>query len=314
MVTEACDKEDIAVTDLILLNPEKYTYTRGQEPVSLMLEIGDKETLIAATEPNNATSKKLLWSSDKPLIANVNDKGEVIAMATGMATITVVTHDGAYSKTCNVSVIPAGPKQMTITKGTDYDRVMLYVSGRGAFTIDWGDGSTIETNSSTGNGFSHSYSDRSSRTITIIGGNVSALTSESNIIDLDFSNNIALTRLGCNLNALTSLDVSKNIWLRSLACNNNKLTSLDLSKNVNLMWLDCSINQLTNLDVNKNIALTFLNCNTNKLTNNSLETLFKTLNTNVDTKNIYIGGNPGTEECDRGIATSKGWIVSDWYK
>ncbi|MFV0268384.1 MAG: Ig-like domain-containing protein, partial [Draconibacterium sp.] len=168
MVTAACDKEDVAVTGLYLINPDKYTST--QEPVSLMLEIGDKETLIAFVEPNNATNEKLLWSSDNPLIANVNNKGEVVAIATGMATIIVATEDGGYSKTCKVSVIPAGPKQMTITKGTDYDNVMLYVSGRGTFTIDWGDGSTIETNSSAGNGFFHSYSDRSSRTITIIGG------------------------------------------------------------------------------------------------------------------------------------------------
>lgn len=331
MVTVACDKEDVAVTGLYLLNPDNYTLI--QEPASLMLEIGDKETLIAFVEPDNATTGKLLWSSDKPLIANVNDKGEVVAIATGMATITVGTHDGGYSKTCNVSVIPAGPKRMTITTGTDYDGISLLVSGRGTFTIDWGDGSTIETNSSAGNSFVHNYSDRSSKTITIIGGNVSALSSQSNIIGLDLSNNLALTSLGCNLNALTSLDVSKNIWLRSLSCNYNQLTSLDLSKNVNLMWLDCCINKLTtldlshnialqvlycnsnqftSLDVSKNIALTFLNCYGNELTKNALETLFKALNTNVGTKNIYIGENPGTKECDRSIATNKGWIVADW--
>jgi Leucine-rich repeat (LRR) protein len=327
----ACSKEDVAVTDLYLRNPNNYT---SQESVSLMLEIGDKETLIAFVEPDNATNKKLLWNSDKTSIVTVNDKGEVVAVATGMATITVVTSDGGYAKTCNVLVIPAGPKRMTITTGSDYDNVLLYVSGKRTFTINWGDGSIIETNSSAGNGFFHSYSDRSSKTITIIGGNVSSLSSQSNIIGLDLSDNIALTSLDCNINALTSLDVSKNIWLQSLSCNYNQLTNLDLSKNINLMWLDCCVNeltsldlsnnnalevlycntnQLTSLDVSKNISLTFLNCYGNKLTNNALEILFKTLNTNVDTKNIYIGGNPGTEECDRSIAINKGWIVSNWY-
>jgi hypothetical protein len=70
---------------------------------------------------------------------------------------------------------------------------------------------------------------------------------------------------------------------------------------------------LTSLDVSKNIALSFLNCNTNNFTRNALETLFKTLNTNAGVKKIYIGGNPGTEKCDRDFATYKGWIVSDWY-
>jgi len=312
IVTAACDNEDVVITDLYLLIPTN-SNTLIQEPASLMLEIGDKDTLIAFVEPDNATNKKLLWSSDKPLVATVNDNGEVVAIASGMATITVATNDCGYSKTCKVSVIPAGPKRMTLTKGTNYDNVSLLVSGRGTFTIDWGDGSTIDTDSSHGSLFVHSYSDRSSKTINIIGGNVSTLSCESDIIGFDLSNNIALTNLGCNLNALTSLDVSKNIWLHSLSCNYNQITSLDLSNNVNLAWLDCCINKLTSLDVSKNIALTFLNCNTNNLTSNALETLFKTLNTNKGIKKIYIGGNPGTKECDRGIATNKGWIVSDWY-
>ncbi|SHG04031.1 Ig-like domain (group 2) [Mariniphaga anaerophila] len=311
VVTTACDKEDVALTDLYLYIPTNGN-TLIQEPATLMLEIGDKETLIAFAEPDNATNKELLWSSDTPPVATVNDNGEVVAITTGMANITVSTNDGRYSKTCHIFVIPAGPKRMTLTKGINYDNVSLLVSGRGTFTIDWGDGSIIETDSSDWGLQVHSYSDRSSRTINIIGGNVSTLSCESDIIDFDLSNNIALTNLGCNLNVLTSLDVSKNIWLYSLSCNYNHLTSLDLSNNVNLTWLDCCVNKLTSLDVSKNIALTSLKCNTNNLKTNDLEALFETLNTNAGTKKIYIGGNPGTEACDRGIATNKGWIVSDW--
>ncbi len=77
---------------------------------------------------------------------------------------------------------------------------------------------------------------------------------------------IALTRLYCQFNKLTSLDLSKNIALKELTCSGNQLTSLDVSKNTNLSSLSCSDNQLTLLNLSDNLALTNLNCSGNQLT------------------------------------------------
>ena len=329
MMMSACKKEDVAVTG-IYFNPSIS---------SLTLEVSDTEILKAFVMPDNATDKKVTWSSDKPAIALVNNKGEVTAKAMGTATITAATREGGYTANWIVEVIPSGQKKMTLTKGSDYDGMMFYISGRSTFTIDWNDGSAIESHTlnsepNSVDGYFHNYSNRSSRTITLTGGNISNLSVQANIISLDMRDNIALTSLGCNLNALKELDVSKNTILKYLSCNYNQIESLDLSKNTSLMMLDCSINSLTildlsnnealtdlkcitnqlkMLDVSKNTALTELNCAGNQLDTDALNALFETLHSNAGTKNIYIGDNPGTKGCDRSIATNKGWTVSDWY-
>lgn len=347
MMMSACNKEDIAATD-IEFDP---TLTE------LTLEIGDTYTLRAFVRPDNATDNKVTWFSDKPAIALVNNNGEVTAKAIGTATITVATRDGEHAANCIVDVIPAGQKKMTITKGSDYD-VNFLLGGKSTFTIDWNDGSAIETHSLTSepnyvSGYFHSYSDRSSKTITFNGGNISNLSIECNVISLDISDNIALTSLSCNSNGLKELDVSNNTILKHLSCNYNQLESLDLSNNTILKSLSCNLNQLESLDLNKNTSLSWLSCKGNRLTildlsnndaltvlkcdnnqlrmldvskntalidlicyNNQLGTdalnaLFKTLHGNAGTKNINIAGNPGTNECDRSIATNKGWMVTD---
>ena len=132
------------------------------------------------------------------------------------------------------------------------------------------------------------------------------------LINLDVTKNSALKILGCSNNQLTSLDVSKNTMLESLHCDNNPLTSLDVSNNTALITLECFNNQLASLDVSKNITLTKLWCINNELTASALNALFETLHGNhIETKSIYISGNPGTDNCDRSIAENKGWTVID---
>jgi len=144
-----------------------------------------------------------------------------------------------------------------------------------------------------------------------------ALTSlscmDNKLTSLDVSKNIALTRLNCMNNKLTSLDVSKNIALTELYCGYNQLTNLDVSKNIALTRLVCSFNRLTELDVSKNVALTLLNCSCNYLSATALNDLFETLHDrNIGDKTINIVFNSGEENCDKSIATNKGWIFDDW--
>ena len=74
--------ETIAVTGITL--DKLFTYP----------EIGQTITYIAKIEPENATNKKVTWSSDRPEVATVDNKGNVTGIKKGIAHITVTTEDG----------------------------------------------------------------------------------------------------------------------------------------------------------------------------------------------------------------------------
>jgi len=168
-----------------------------------------------------------------------------------------------------------GLKQMTLTfQGSGEKTISMH--GIGTATIDWGDGSKIETiilspgsfgdMFPTNQNIKHNYTGSSIRTITITGENITGLNCVSNqLTKLDVSKNSALIELYCQYNQLTNLDISKNTALKWLICSSNQLTSLDVSQNTELTLLDCLNNQLTNLDVSKNTKLTFLSCSFNPL-------------------------------------------------
>ena len=101
----------------------------------------------------------------------------------------------------------------------------------------------------------------------------------SKVTRLNVSGCTALTTLSCYSNQLTSLDVSQNTALTTLSCYSNQLTRLDVSQNTALTDLRCYKNQLTSLDVSQNTALTTLNCNSNQLT--SLDASKNTALTNL---------------------------------
>ena len=79
----------------------------------------------------------------------------------------------------------------------------------------------------------------------------------------------------------------------------------------NITALECSSdNKLTGLDVGKNTALTSFNCRNSQLTVAALNALFETLlPAGNGKKRLLIGGNTGTDDCDRSIAENKGWVV-----
>ena len=70
----------------------------------LELTVGEEKTLTAVVEPENATNKKVSWSSDNEAAATVDENGKVTAVAAGEAMITVTTEDGSYTDECLVTV------------------------------------------------------------------------------------------------------------------------------------------------------------------------------------------------------------------
>ncbi len=185
--------------------------------------------------------------------------------------------------------------------------------------------------------FSHSYSDASEHTITIMGDSIESLyCAESQLIALDVSHYSELKGLTCWGNQLTGLDLSKNIVLQWLCCDRNPLTTLDVSSCTALetLWVrecpllttldvsNCNVlthmlcyeNRLASLDVSSNTELAYLACGYNQLTASALNDLFRALSDKTDMGtygNINIIGNPGASDCDFSIAAGKGW--KQWY-
>lgn len=66
--------------------------------------MGGSKTLAATVTPENATNKKVRWTSDNETVATVSEDGVVTAVAGGTAVITATTHDGLFTATCTVTV------------------------------------------------------------------------------------------------------------------------------------------------------------------------------------------------------------------
>ena len=71
---------------------------------SITLDVGGNQTLTATVTPEDATNKKVRWSSDNEDVATVSEDGVVTAVAGGTAVITATTHDGLFTATCTVTV------------------------------------------------------------------------------------------------------------------------------------------------------------------------------------------------------------------
>ena len=81
---------------------------------SITLDVGGSKTLAATVTPDNATNKKVRWTSDNETVATVSEDGVVTAVAGGTAVITATTHDGLFTATCTVTVnAPDAPPSIT---------------------------------------------------------------------------------------------------------------------------------------------------------------------------------------------------------
>ena len=70
----------------------------------LELDVGATEKPVATVLPENATNKKVTWSSSNEVIAIVNEDGTITAKAAGEVVITVKTEDGSHKASCTVKV------------------------------------------------------------------------------------------------------------------------------------------------------------------------------------------------------------------
>ena len=71
---------------------------------TLELTVGDQASLEATISPDNATNKKIRWSSSKESVATVTPEGIVEAVSAGTAFITATSEDSGVNAKCEISV------------------------------------------------------------------------------------------------------------------------------------------------------------------------------------------------------------------
>ena len=119
IATYSCKKEkdkSVAVTE-VRLNKTATTLVEG-----------DTEELIATVMPENATDKGIEWKSSDESVATVSQNGLVTALKEGPAVITVITNDGGFEATCDVTVnkkviavtsVVLGNTELTLVEGEE---------------------------------------------------------------------------------------------------------------------------------------------------------------------------------------------------
>ena len=86
------DDENVAVTGVTVT------------PASQEVQVGKSTTFIATVTPDNATNKKVTWTSSDESVATVNEDGVVTGVKAGKATITATTVDGGITGTATIEV------------------------------------------------------------------------------------------------------------------------------------------------------------------------------------------------------------------
>lgn len=129
---------------------------------SISLEVGDKIYLETTVEPDYATNKAVIYSSDNTDFVTIDEStGLVTAVAVGSATLTATTVDGGYTDTCVVTVsekesggsgyVPEDSEDIyKITEAGEFDITsnykQIYVNAPDADVIVNLNGVTIENN------------------------------------------------------------------------------------------------------------------------------------------------------------------------
>ena len=99
---------------------------------TLELTVGDQASLDATISPDNATNKKIRWSSSKESVATVTPDGIVEAVSAGTAFITATSDDSGVNAKCEITV---KEKVISVT-GIALNKTSLSLSEGEEFTLE----------------------------------------------------------------------------------------------------------------------------------------------------------------------------------
>ena len=160
--------------------------------------------------------------------------------------------------TFNFSAI-AGNTIRMITRCAGWVSHSIVVTNTKQFTVDWGDGSSIESFTGTGNSQSltHNYLNSGRYEVTFSGTSTdcSFLVFNADRADtLDLSSCPSIQKIIQNpaLGTLRSLNTNNCTHLEEIHVSGNLLTVLDLKDNIALKQLICQDNQLTHINLVSN--------------------------------------------------------------
>lgn len=88
------------------------------DKTTLTVKTGKTEKITAVVAPNNATNKKVNWTTSDAMIATVAIDGTVTGVKAGTATITATTEDGSFTATCAVTVENIAVTGITLADAT----------------------------------------------------------------------------------------------------------------------------------------------------------------------------------------------------
>lgn len=109
------DKPDMSASCIINVMP-RLVDAISITPKTKVCTVDEIFNLTAIILPENATNKKILWSSSDETVVSVDAKGQVTALAVGEATITATAADGSgVSASCHVTVIPILAESLTLS-------------------------------------------------------------------------------------------------------------------------------------------------------------------------------------------------------
>lgn len=102
IVAIASDNAKMA-TMRVVVTPIKVQSVK-MDKKNILLEVGNTDRIVATISPNDATNRKITWSSSNNAIVAVDQNGNLYAKSTGLAVIAAITEDGNKTATANIVV------------------------------------------------------------------------------------------------------------------------------------------------------------------------------------------------------------------
>ena len=96
--------ETVSSTSIDIIHVYSIRLETGYAQNNVILSIGNSATVSAVVLPENATDCSVVWKSNRPDIAVVDNKGTITAVSKGKAIISAVTTDGGLQAACMVTV------------------------------------------------------------------------------------------------------------------------------------------------------------------------------------------------------------------
>ena len=94
-----------ASIEVTVLEPIVHVSNIALNKSNLSLDVGESEKIVATITPNNATNKKITWSSSNSNVASVDVDGVILGKKKGNAIVTATTNDGSKIASLEVTVL-----------------------------------------------------------------------------------------------------------------------------------------------------------------------------------------------------------------